>query len=154
VSEIYLVSACLLGLCTAYDGASRPQPHLIALAARGHAVPICPEVAGGLPIPRPAAEIAGGDGHAVLDGRARVLTCDGDDVTTAFIAGAQVALETAQRLGITTAIQQPRSPSCGPQRIHDGRFCGRLIPGQGVTAALLSRHGVRVMSPEEGAQRA
>lgn len=149
--EIYLVSACLLGLCTTYDGSSRPQPHLIALAARGRAVPICPEVTGGLPIPRPAVEIIGGDGQAVLDGQARVLTCDGDDVTAAFIAGAQVALETAQRLGITTAILQPRSPSCGPQRIYDGRFCGRLVAGQGVTAALLSRHGVQVMSPDERA---
>ncbi len=149
MSEIYLISACLLGMRTTYDDSSRPQPHLIELAARGRIVPLCPEVAGGLPTPRPPAEIVGGDGHAVLDGQARVLTRDGDDVSAAFIAGAQVALETARRFGIKTAIMQARSPSCGHCQIHDGNFGGRLVDGQGVAAALLTRHGVRVLSPNE-----
>ncbi|MGD9100272.1 MAG: DUF523 domain-containing protein [Anaerolineae bacterium] len=147
--EIYLVSACLLGIRTTYDDSSHPQPRLIALAARGRVVPVCPEVAGGLSIPRPPAEIIGGDGRAVLDGQARVLTCDDDDVTEAFIVGARVALETAQRLGIKAAVMQPRSPSCGHCQIYDGSFSGRLIAGQGVAAALLTRHGVGVVSPEE-----
>jgi uncharacterized protein YbbK (DUF523 family) len=147
--EIYLVSACLLGMCTTYDDSSHPQPRLIALAARGRVVPVCPEVAGGLSIPRPPAEIIGGDGQAVLDGQARVLTCEGDDVTGAFIAGAQMALETAQRLGIKVAVMQARSPSCGHGQIYDGSFGGVLVAGQGVAAALLTRHGVRVVSPEE-----
>ena len=155
--EIYLVSACLLGMRTTYDDSSHPQPHLIELAARGRVVPLCPEVAGGLPTPRPPAEIVGGDGRAVspsnggavLDGQARVLTRDGDDVSAAFVAGAQVALEMAQRFGIKTAIMQTRSPSCGHCQIHDGSFDGRLVDGQGVAAALLTRHGVRVLSPNE-----
>ena len=149
MAEIYLVSACLLGIRTTYAGSSRPQPHLIELAACGRVVPVCPEVAGRLPIPRLPAEIVGGDGHAVLDGEARVLTRDGDDVTDAFIAGAQVALETAQCFGIQTAVLHPHSPSCGPCQIYDGRFSGRLTLGQGVAAALLRRHGIKVVSLDE-----
>jgi uncharacterized protein YbbK (DUF523 family) len=149
MAEIYLVSACLLGIRTTYDCFSHPQPPLIELAAHGCVVPVCPEVAGGLPIPRPPAEIVGGDGHAVLDGGARVLTCDGDDVTEAFIAGARVALETARRFKVKTAVMQPRSPSCGHCQVYDGSFSGRLLPGQGVAAALLRRNGVEVMSPDE-----
>jgi uncharacterized protein YbbK (DUF523 family) len=147
--ETYLVSACLLGLRTTYDDSSHPHPRLVELAARGRAVPVCPEVAGGLPTPRPPAEIVGGDGHAVLDGQARVLNCHGDDVSAAFIAGAQAALDAAQCWGIKTAVMQPRSPSCGHCQIYDGSFGGRLIDGQGVAAALLARHGIRVISPDE-----
>ena len=143
---LYLVSACLLGLPTAYDGRGHPQERLIELAARGQVVPICPEVAGGLPTPRPPAEIVGGDGEDVLDGRARVVTVDGADVTAAFRRGAEEALATARRHGITTAILRERSPSCGSGQIYDGSHSGHLIPGQGVTAALLRRNGVRVRS--------
>ena len=149
MSGIYLVSACLLGIRTTYKHSSYPQPHLIELAARGCVVPVCPEVAGGLPVPRPPAEIVGGDGQAVLAGQACVLTLAGDDVTTAFIAGAHVALETAQLFGVRTAVMQPRSPSCGHCQIYDGSFGRRLVSGQGVTAALLTQHGVRVLSPDE-----
>jgi uncharacterized protein YbbK (DUF523 family) len=145
--EVYLVSACLLGIRTTYDHSSHPQPHLIELGASGRVVPVCPEVVGGLPIPRPAAEIVGGDGHAVLDGKARVLTRDGKDVTDAFLAGAELALQTALRFGIKTAVLQPRSPSCGSSQIYDGSFRGCLVAGQGVTAALLTRKGIDVLSP-------
>ena len=88
IHRLYLVSACLLGLPCAYDGRGRPVDGLLALAACGQVVPICPEAAGGLPIPRPPAEIVGGDGGDVLDGRARVVTVAGDDVTAAFLRGA------------------------------------------------------------------
>ncbi|TEU17402.1 MAG: DUF523 domain-containing protein [Anaerolineales bacterium] len=145
----YLVSACLLGIYTRYDGGCCPVPQLIQLAARGLAVPVCPEVAGGLPIPRPPAEIVGGDGLAVLDGRARVLTIEGEDVTEAFLAGARQALETAQRLGIRQAVLKEDSPSCGSRRIYDGTFSGRTVSGQGVAAALLQRNGITVLSEEE-----
>jgi uncharacterized protein YbbK (DUF523 family) len=144
MATLYLVSACLLGMCITYNAASHPQPHLIALAARGQVLPLCPEIAGGLPIPRPPAEIVGGDGHAVLDGQACVRTRDGQDVTAAFLDGARLALDVAQALNITVAILQPRSPSCGTRQIYSGRFDGRLVTGQGVTAALLVRHGIRL----------
>jgi len=145
----YLVSACLLGICTRYDGGCCPVPRLIQLAARGLAVPICPEMAGGLPVPRPPAEIVGGDGQAVLDGLAQVLTIDGKDVTEAFLSGARQALETAQRLGIRQAVLKDDSPSCGCRRIYDGTFSGRVMSGQGVTAALLQRNGITVLSEED-----
>ena len=143
---VYLVSACLLGFPTAYDGDARLRAGLIALAARVWVVPICPEMAGGLPVPRPPAEIVGGDGEDVLDGRARVVTVAGEDVTAAYLRGAERALTVVQRHGITMAILKQRSPSCGSRFIYDGTHSGSLKPGQGVTAALLRRHGVIVWS--------
>jgi len=147
--ENYLVSACLLGVPCAYDGRGRAVPELLALAAKGQVVPICPEVAGGLAAPRPTAEIVGGDGGDVLDGRARVMTVAGEDVTAAYLRGAECALRAARRYGITTAILKQRSPSCGSRRIYDGTHSGRLRVGQGVTVALLRRHGITVRSESE-----
>lgn len=144
-----LVSACLLDICTAYDGGSSPHQALRALAARGRVVPICPEVAGGLPVPRPPAEIRDGEGADVLDGRARVVTAGGQDVTAQYLAGAQTALEIARRLGLRRAVLKSRSPSCGVGRIYDGTFTHRLRPGDGVTAALLKREGIAVRSEGE-----
>lgn len=146
---VCLVSACLVGTPTTYDGGHRLVPALVTLAARGLAVPICPEVAGGLGIPRPPAEIVGGSGEEVLDGLARVLTIDGEDVTDAFLAGAEAAAAVARRCGATVAILKARSPSCGSWWIYDGTHSGRLIRGQGVAAALLRRAGLTVLSEEE-----
>jgi uncharacterized protein YbbK (DUF523 family) len=149
MDSLYLVSACLLGLPCAYDGRGRPVDDLLALAACGQVMPICPEVAGGLPIPRPPAEIVDGDGDDVLDGRARVVTVTGDDVTAAFLCGAERVLAVARQHGITSAILRQRSPSCGSTCICDGTHNGMLIPGQGVAAALLRRHGVEVLAEAE-----
>jgi len=151
--EIILVSACLLGLPTAYDGRGHPEADLIRLAALGQVIPVCPEVAGGLPVPRPPAEIVGGSGGDVLDGRARVLTAAGDDVTAAFLRGAEVALALVRRYGIRLAVMKARSPSCSPSGIYDGSHSGRLVPGEGVTVALLRRAGVMVVSEEEMANQ-
>ncbi|MBU0494652.1 MAG: DUF523 domain-containing protein [Chloroflexi bacterium] len=145
----YLVSACLLGLRTTFDERINLAPVLVALAAQGRVVPICPEVAGGLPTPRPPAEIVGGDGHDVWAGTARVVTIDGEDVTAAFCAGAERALVVARQHGITTAILKARSPSCGCQHIHDGTFTEALIRGVGVAAAWLQQHGLTVWSEED-----
>jgi len=144
-----LVSACLLGLSCRYDGGSCPVPALQRLAALGQAIPICPEVAGGLPIPRPPAEIQGGDGGNVLDGRGRVVSEDGTDVSSAFFAGARAALDLARRCGVTRAVLKARSPSCGVGLIYDGTFSGRLASGDGVTAALLRREGIAVVTEED-----
>ena len=149
---LILVSACLLGVACRYDGGTYPDAKLNALATQGKLVPFCPEVAGGLPTPRLPAEIAGAfaglDGHAVLDGRTGVLSSDGADVTKPFVAGAQAALEVAKRLGIQQAILKANSPSCGVDRTHDGRLSGSLVPGDGVTAALLKRNGIGVSTEE------
>lgn len=150
--ERILVSACLLGRPVAYDGSARRQddPLFERWRTQGRLVPYCPEVGGGLPVPRPAAEISDGlGGAAVLDGRALVVTADGGDVTPYFLAGARRALETALRYGVRTAILKERSPSCGVNGVYDGTFRGRAIPGSGVTTALLEREGVRVFSEDE-----
>jgi uncharacterized protein YbbK (DUF523 family) len=112
-------------------------------------VPLCPEVAGGLPVPRPPAEIQTGDGAAVLAGRARILARDGNDVTAQFVAGAARALEAVQQARIRVAVLKARSPSCGSQRIYDGTFSGTLREGDGTTAALLRAHGVAVFDESQ-----
>ena len=142
-----LVSACLLGERVRYDGADARSGSAIlgTWLAEGRLVPFCPEVAGGLGVPRPPAEIQG-DGGAVLDGSARITTRDGADMTDAFLRGARRALEAATAAGARVAVLKEGSPSCGSGAIHDGTFSGRRRPGQGVTAALLARHGIRVFS--------
>ncbi|GIH26130.1 hypothetical protein Aph01nite_44400 [Acrocarpospora phusangensis] len=147
-----LVSACLLGSRVRYDGRAKTSED--ALLARwrteGRLVSFCPEVSGGLPVPRPPAEIEpGATGAAVLDGTARVLRADGGDVTPEYLAGARAALATARCHGIRLAILKEGSPSCGPLKISDGTFGGRSAPGQGVTAALLTADGIRVFSENE-----
>ena len=144
-----LVSACLLGLPCRYDGGVMAATQLQDWVARQGAAIICPECAGGLPTPRPPAEIIDGDGFDVLDGQARVRTIEGRDVTDEFLAGAQAALQLATQAGATVAILTERSPSCGVQVIHDGHFQGGLKAGCGVTAAILRRHGLTVLSEEQ-----
>ena len=142
--EKILVSACLVGQRVRYDGRDA-DPHEALLArwqAEGRLVPICPEVAGGLPVPRPPAELVAG----------RVLTRPGEDVTAAFTSGAQAALALAKRHGIRLAVLKAKSPSCGSAGIYDGTFTGRVVPGEGVTAALLRAHGIEVFSELELAQ--
>ncbi len=143
------MSACLAGELCAYDGKARPHPLVARLVAAGQAVPACPECLGGLPTPRPPAEIQGGDGRDVLAGRARVVNKEGEDVTAAFVLGARRALELARAHGITTAILKSRSPSCGLGRIYDGTFSGRLRPGHGVTVALFLAAGLTVLSEKD-----
>ena len=109
---------------------------------------ICPEEDGGLGTPRLPAEIVGGDGHAVLQGRARVVASDGRDVTKEYVRGAHLALEAATRAGARTAILKARSPSCGRGDIYDGTFERRLTAGDGVTAALLQRAGIEIEQDE------
>lgn len=137
------VSWCLCGGKCRYDGTAKPDEKGIALAEKG-AVCICPEVLGGLPIPREPAEIVGGDGSDVLDGRAKVLSVSGRDVTAEYIAGAEKALRICMEKGVTRAILKANSPSCGCGRIYDGSFTGSRKTGDGVTAALFKRHGIAV----------
>lgn len=150
--SLILVSACLLGVACRYDGQSCATASLIALASHGRVVPICPEVAGGLPTPRLPAEIEGAgqglDGHAVLAGRTRVMRSDGTDVTAHFFAGADAAYSLVQHLGLRRAILKANSPSCGAGHVYEGRFGGTLVPGDGVTAARLKRAGLEVFTED------
>jgi len=146
-----LVSACLLGEKVRYTGADSLSAHpvLRRWLDEGRVVPFCPELAGGLGVPRPPAEIQGGGGAAVLDGQARVVTRGGADVTDAFVRGATLAAQAARARDVRLAILKEGSPSCGSSRIADGSFSGTKVPGHGVTAALLERDGVRVFSEHE-----
>jgi uncharacterized protein YbbK (DUF523 family) len=147
----FIVSACLAGVNCRHDGGNKLKPEIAKLVAEGRAIPVCPEQLGGLPTPREEANLVGGDGSAVLDGTARLVTSDGKDVTPHFQRGAQEMLNVARLCGATCAILKERSPSCGCRNVwmkdEDGKPC--VIPGQGVTAALLQREGIKVVSDEE-----
>ena len=142
--EIYLVSACLLGIPCRYDGtADELDPYIVSLLKEREVIAICPELLAGLPTPRGPFEIVGGDGHDVLDGAAKVMSLDGVDYTRQFTDGAQKALEIAKRMKASEAILYYRSPSCGCLQIYDGSFSGKLKPGYGIFGALLERNGIR-----------
>ncbi|NLE76020.1 MAG: DUF523 domain-containing protein [Chloroflexi bacterium] len=147
-----LVSACLLGLPCRYDGGHCLTPALLPWAAHGRLAPICPEVAGGLPTPRPPAEIQGGTAAEVWAGKAAVRSVQGRDVTPEYLAGARLALAQAHRLGARAAVLKQGSPSCGSRWVYDGAFQGQRIAGQGITAWLLRASGLQVASEDELAQ--
>ncbi len=136
-----VVSACLLGRPCRFDGKDKFTPELAFLLEGRNVIAVCPEELAGLGTPRPPCEISGGDGADVLDAKARVLSADGADRTQAFLAGANAALERATAAGAREAILKERSPSCGVTSVYRDGALGR---GQGVFAALLSRHGIRV----------
>lgn len=147
-----LISSCMAGLATRYDGQDAYVPGLAKLLQAGKAVLACPEQLGGLPTPRPAAEIVGGDGYDVLDGKARVVDAHGRDVTAAFLKGAEQTLKLALTVGAKQAVLKENSPSCGSSFIYDGTFRGKKRSGVGVTTALLVRNGIKVLSEEEFAR--
>ncbi len=145
-----LVNACLLGQCVRYKGDGCAQKLLLRPEIREHLLPICPEVAGGLPTPRPPAEIQGeGGGQGVLSGTAKVVNNLGEDVTAEYQKGAETAVELARKHKVTTAILKERSPSCGSHFIYDGSFGGVKLAGQGVAAAKLLEAGITLYSEEE-----
>lgn len=153
-----LVSSCLLGMPTRYDGGEQRCRDAIfdTWLREGRLVPLCPETAGGLPVPRPPAEIAGpGGGAAVVTGASPVVDVHGADVSAAFLAGARAALALVLSEGIRLAVLKERSPSCGVHHIYDGSFTGVRTAGAGVTTALLRQAGIAVFSEEqlEEAQR-
>lgn len=150
--ERVLVSACLLGSPVRYNGDHKQSDNVILQRwlAEGRVVSVCPEVAGGLPVPRPAAEIAANAGaHAVIVGRAAVRDVNGHDVTAAFVAGAEQTLQQALRHAVKVAVLKEGSPSCGSGYVYDGSFSGCRVPGQGVATTLLQQAGIRVFSEHE-----
>ncbi len=131
-----LVSACFLGENCKYSGGNNLSVEIRSLAKEHILLPVCPEVLGGLSVPRPPAEISGGS----------VITSSGTDVTEQFRLGAQKTLALALEHQVTVAILKERSPSCGSSLIYDGSFSGRVIDGAGITAALLKAHGILVLN--------
>jgi len=137
-----LISSCLLGIACRYDGGHSRVAEIIAKAQDLHFIPVCPEQLGGLPTPRDSVTILGGDGRAVLAGQAQVINSSGKDVTAAFLKGARETLRLAQITGATTALMKNRSPSCGLATPYCETDTGC---GLGVTAALLTSTGIRVI---------
>jgi len=150
-----LISSCLIGNPVRYDGRGQAlrSEILDRWLAEGRVLAVCPELAGGLLVPRPAAEITQGAGGAkVLQGLAKVMDTDGRDVSAAFLAGARQALQLARQHGIRVAVLKQGSPSCGSGYIYDGTFTGVKTAGQGVTAALLESAGIKVFSEHQLAE--
>ncbi len=145
-----LVSSCLLGFNVRYNGSciNTENNSFKILAEQHEIIPFCPEVSAGLPIPRPPAEITGGEGEDVLSGTAEVLNNIGEDVTEAFLNGARLALDKCLSENIFLAVLAERSPSCGSSLIYDGSFRGMTKAGRGVTAALLEKSGIKVFSQD------
>ena len=145
---VKLCSACLLGIKCRYDGRDKPNAKVLDLAKKEILIPVCPEQLGGLSSPRDPSEAAG-IGSEVLDGKAKVVTRAGKDVTQNFIKGAEEVLKLAKLFNIKEAILKQRSPSCGCGKIYDGTFSNTLIDGDGVASALLKRNSINVISEEE-----
>jgi uncharacterized protein YbbK (DUF523 family) len=135
-----LVSACLLGVACNHRGEHNSDPGVLALGASARLIAVCPEVAGGLPTPRPAAE---------RDQHGRVRTAAGDDVTAFYDRGATHAVALARATGAKRAVLKARSPSCGSGQIYDGSHRRILRPGDGVTTAALRAAGLEVVSEED-----
>ena len=134
----FIISACLCGHNCRYDGIELTLPRFLRLAATGLALPVCPEVMGGLGVPRQPCEVMSG----------RVFTSDGKDITDNFMRGTFEVLDLARKYKIKAAIFKDRSPSCGTTMIYDGSFKGRLIPGQGVATLILRQNGLTVFNEE------
>lgn len=140
--EKLLISACFIGQKVRYDGGDNQLVHrqLAQWYNNNRLVVVCPEVAGGLSVPRPPAEIQ--------PYSKQIITVSGDNVTDEFTAGAQIALKLCQQHNIHFALLKESSPSCGSQYIYDGSFSGKKITGKGVTAELLTKHGIKVYSEQ------
>lgn len=129
-----LLSACLLGVNCRYNGTGGRLEEMETLMELAELIPVCPEIVGGLPTPRPPAERIG----------AKVMTCQGDEVTAAYERGAQESLRLARMFGAKLALMKERSPSCGAGEIYDGSFSHTRVRGDGVAAALLKQNGLEI----------
>ena len=134
-----MVSACLLGENVKYNGGNNKNETLLHLLSGHTVIPICPEVLGGLPVPRIPAEIVNGE----------VINRNGESVDEAFRKGAEKALEIAKQEKPDMIILQSHSPSCGVKQVYDGTFTGTLIPGQGMFAQMAQEAGFKVIDIED-----
>lgn len=143
-----LVSACLLGEPVRYDGKTKASKGIKELAENHKLVAFCPEVSGGLPVPRPASELKGSAINILQGDGGGVFTKKGTDFTKAFLKGAEKALALCKQHDIKIAVLKERSPSCGANFVYDGTHQGRVIPGQGITATLLKQNGIIVYTED------
>lgn len=134
-----IVSACLAGDNCKYNGGNNLNQKLMDFIQSHEMIKVCPEVLGGLPIPRPSAEIVDG----------QVMNTDGKNITKEFSLGAQKAYEIVKKENPDLIVLQSRSPSCGIKQIYDGTFTGKKIPGQGLFAELCIKAGYTVLDIED-----
>lgn len=144
-----MVSACLAGKPVRYDGSPATDTMVGQLIAQKKAISVCPELLGGFMTPREPAEIIGGNGYDVLDGKAKVIELSGADVTDMYIEGAARSLAIAKEQKVELVVLKENSPSCGSSVIYDGTFQGQKQAGAGVTTAMFRRAGIRVISEAE-----
>ena len=135
----YIVSSCLCGEKTRYDGKGFINKKIKKLVDDNRAIMVCPEVLGGMSVPRLPCEIQNG----------KVINIASDNKTDHFVDGALEVLNIANKYGIKKAILKEKSPSCGSNCIYDGTFTKKLIPGEGITTRLLRLNNIKVMSDEE-----
>ncbi|MCU1807623.1 DUF523 domain-containing protein [Cytobacillus firmus] len=147
-----LVSSCLAGLKVRYNGTHSLNNGIAKLVEENKAITICPELLGGFSTPREPAEIIGGNGEDVLNGKAKVIEKSGKDVTELYIKGAYATLNKAKEINATVIVLKEHSPSCGSSMIYNGQFIGKKLEGMGVTSALLKRNGLKVISEEQFAE--
>ena len=138
-----LVSACLVGINCKYSGGNNYNQKIFDLVKEGKAIPICPEQLGGLNTPRKPVELK------VINGKRYAIDNEGNDLTENFERGALEVLNLAKNLNINKAILQPRSPSCGVNKIYSGNFDNKLVEGNGILAELLKQNGIDVLPLNE-----
>ena len=134
-----IVSACLLGENCKYNGGNNKCDDIIALAEKFEIIPVCPECFGGLPIPRVPSEIKDG----------KVYSKTGEDLTEAFLSGAEQTLYIAKEANAPCAVLKENSPSCGFGKIYDGTFSGNKIDGNGITAQLLYDNEIQIFGESQ-----
>jgi uncharacterized protein YbbK (DUF523 family) len=144
-----IVSSCLAGVKCRHDGKSKEAELIRKLVHERKAIPLCPEVMGGRPVPRTPCEITGGTADDVLAGSAKVMDKKGNDVTAEIVEGAKIVAAAVKRMNITAVILKTKSPSCGRGKIYDGTFSGKLIDGNGILTAVLLREGIKVYTEED-----
>lgn len=137
------VSACLVGINCKYSGGNNYNQKIFDLVKEGKAIPICPEQLGGLSTPRKPVELK------VINGKRYAIDNEGNDLTENFERGANQVLNLAKKLNINKAILQPRSPSCGVNKIYSGNFDNKLVDGNAILAELLKQNGIEVLTPNE-----
>ncbi|MFO7880934.1 MAG: DUF523 domain-containing protein [Kosmotogaceae bacterium] len=141
-----IVSACLLGINCTYKGSNSLSIEVLKLLNDYSLIPVCPEQLGGLGTPRPRSEIIGGKGWK---NGGKVINSSNHNVTDNFLRGATETLKLARLFDCSVSVLKSESPSCGTEYIYDGTFSDVIVPGMGVTAFLLRKNGIEVLSEKQ-----
>jgi uncharacterized protein YbbK (DUF523 family) len=146
---MYLISACLCGVNCKYNGLNNLNDKCLELLRKGEALLVCPEQLGGLNTPRIPSETLGNAKDIIELNKGKVINKEGKDVTKEFLKGAKEALKIAKEANIKKAILKESSPSCGSNFVYDGSFTGNKIKGKGITAYLLEKEGIEIISEKD-----